>query len=578
MFRFEHPYYLMALILIFVLVASQFVVNKMQAAKLNRLAHPNLWRSLVPGFDHKLLRRRSWFWLGGMALVLFSLSNPQWGVRKEKIEIKSTDIFICQDISNSMLSEDIKPNRLERSKLWAESLIRSLASDRVGVVLFAGNAFLQSPLTTDYGAATMFIRSAHPELITTQGTSIGDAIQVCMDNFGNENEAQKVILLLTDGEDQDENAMAIARKAKEKNIGVFTIGIGTPEGGLIPILIHNASDYKRDETGKPIQTKLNAKFLQELAGAAQGKYFWINDGEAIVSILKDEIANMTKQRVAERSYSEYESYFPYFLFPGLILLLIEYLMSIRWFERLKKKNAVLAIAAGFLFLSPTVFSQSEHQLLKKADQSYTKQDFNKAEETYRRALETRPNEIIKYNLGNSIMEQNRPDEAIGYYEDATKKKDAGELNSDAWFNLGNAYFQKKEYQKSINAYKESLKRRPEDIDAKKNLVLAKKQLIKQQQQQQQNQEQNKKDQPQNQPQQQNQQQQQNNQDKKEKLSSSQQQQPPSQQGQEQQAAQQQGLTKQEADQLLQYSDREDQRVQQKLVNKKTKPNPPKKDW
>jgi tetratricopeptide (TPR) repeat protein len=234
----------------------------------------------------------------------------------------------------------------------------------------------------------------------------------------------------------------------------------------------------------------------------------------------------------------------------------------------------ILVFIGVFLLVGTEFTlaQADHQLLKNADQAYIKQDFNKAEESYRKALEKKQSETTKYNLGNAIMEQNRPDEAITYYEDATKKPNLPDLNAKAWYNLGNAYYQKKEYDKSVKAYKESLKQKPGDVDTKKNLVLAKKQLIKQQQQQQQqqqNKDQQNKDQKQDQQQQPNKDQQQQ-----------QQQQPKDKQPQDQQQnqPQDQKMTKEEAEQLLQYSEREDQRVQQKLVNKNSKKNPPKKDW
>lgn len=217
-----------------------------------------------------------------------------------------------------------------------------------------------------------------------------------------------------------------------------------------------------------------------------------------------------------------------------------------------------------VFFSPPVQGQTNHELLKKADQSYIKQDFTKAEENYRKAMEKKSSEVTKYNLGNSIMEQNRPDEAATLFEDAAKKQIDLSLKSRAWHNLGNALYQKKDYENSIKAYKESLKIVPDDLDTKKNLVLAKKQLLKQQQQQQQQQNQD--------------------QQKDKKKEDQQQQQPPSGQDQKgekekkKESSQPQQMTKEEAEQLLQYTEREDQRVQVKLRNKDNKSTSPKKDW
>ncbi len=330
MFKFEHPQYLFGLIGVVCLALAYYRIKRNRLSTLRRLSENGLWASLIPNYNETTLTRRSIVWLIGMTLLVISLSNPQWGLRKEKVEIKSTDVFIALDVSNSMLSDDLKPNRLERSKLWAESLVRSLAGDRIGIVLFAGHAFLQSPLTTDYGSATMFIRAAHPDMITRQGTNISDALITCLDNFSKEDEAQKVILLISDGEDHDLHAMESAGKAKGKNAVIYSIGAGTPEGGLIPVQINNLADYKRDETGKPVQTKLNKPFLTALAQSTSGKYYSMENGEPIILSIKADIANMTKQRIAERAYTEYESYFHYFLFLALILLVTEYLMSIKW--------------------------------------------------------------------------------------------------------------------------------------------------------------------------------------------------------------------------------------------------------
>ena len=338
MFRFEHAHFVFGLVIILGLAGLYYVLRRQRNSVLNQFASSGLWSSLIPSLDDKLNKRRIILWLSALALIVIALSNPQWGIRKEKIEIKSTDIYVALDISNSMACTDIKPNRLERAKLWTESFLRSLADDRVGMVFFAGHAFLQSPLTTDYGSSTMFARSADPTLITTQGTNISDAITTCMDNFPKNEEAQKVILLLTDGEDHDDQAMAAANKAKQQNIAIYTIGVGTAEGGLIPVRAQGMEDYKRDETGKPIQTKLNPTFLTQLAESTQGKYYSITQGDAIIESIKADVANMTKQRVAERAYSDYESYFPYFLFPAIILLVLEYLISIKWMKKYFNRN------------------------------------------------------------------------------------------------------------------------------------------------------------------------------------------------------------------------------------------------
>jgi Ca-activated chloride channel homolog len=333
MFRLEHPYYLVGLLILIPLFIGYWYQWKRAQKRLVTFASTHLWKSLVPDFAISFARRNAWLWLAGIGLIILALANPQWGIRKEKIEIKSTDIYLALDISNSMLAEDIKPNRLERTKLWAESFVRELANDRIGIVLFAGHAFLQSPLTTDYGSAALFIRSAQPDLITTQGTNISDAIATCLENFPATEDAQKVIILLSDGENHDELASNIGAQAKAKNVVIYTIGTATEQGGLIPISQQGMQDYKRDETGAPIQSKLDAAILRHIASSTRGSYHAIEAGNASILQIKSEIADMTKQRVAERAYTEYESYFIYLLIPGIICLVLEFLFTVHAFHK-----------------------------------------------------------------------------------------------------------------------------------------------------------------------------------------------------------------------------------------------------
>jgi len=366
MFKFEHPVFLYyGLGLVVLLILLEFLIKQKRLKAIGKLAWKSLWSNLIPGFDPNKLAWRSRLWLSGMTLLILAMSNPQWGIRKEKVEIKSTDIYIAMDISNSMLCEDIKPNRLERAKLWAESLIKNLASDRVGTILFAGHAFLQSPLTTDYGSATMFIRSAHPELISTQGTNLEKAISTALENFSNEKDVQRVLFILSDGEDNataEENApqaIAAAEKAKEKNVAIFTVGTGTTAGGLIPVFTpNNMEEYKRDETGKPVVTKLNMGTLQNLSRLTNGKYYSIQDGDAVLSDIKSELANMQKQRIAERTYSEFESYFQYLLVPGLSgLLLMRAVVDRPCSDLLVAPDFVFVVAAAAVVLE-VVFLQA----------------------------------------------------------------------------------------------------------------------------------------------------------------------------------------------------------------------------
>lgn len=330
MFRLEEPYHLLALILIPVLLILFLLMLYLRKQALDRLGNEELVQQLMPSHS----KVRQWLKFGFIALALlflgFSYANPQWGTKREKVKRKSSDVFIALDISRSMNVTDIAPSRLERSKKFARKLVEKLQGERVGVIIFAGNAYVHMPLTIDYSAASLFIDSANPDQILTQGTAIESAISVAELSFEEDNDQHKALIIISDGENHDEEAIAKAKKANEKGMLIFTVGAGTSEGGYVPISYGGYSDFKRDKFGDLVRSKIDEKQLTEVAEAGGGVYYNIRSGEeAVLTSLGQRIDEIEKRDFEQRMFDEHESYFWVFLIPAILFLLIEFLMSYR---------------------------------------------------------------------------------------------------------------------------------------------------------------------------------------------------------------------------------------------------------
>lgn len=335
MFRFEHPEHLYALFIIPIVVGFYLIANAQRRKALKDLGNLGLLNSLMPEASRYKHGVKLTLLTLGLSLIIIGWANPQWGTKKEKVKRKSVDVFIALDISNSMLAQDISPNRMERTKQFGQKLIESLKGDRIGTIIFAGNAYLQMPLTTDYSAAMMFIKSTNTFMAPTQGTAISDAIQVAMQSFDKENKKQKALIIITDGENHEEEALRMATQAYDAGVLIFTVGVGTPDGAPIPMFASGRNDYKRDEEGNIVKTKLNEAMLTELAEAGGGVYFNLQDSDKIIAALRERIERMEKREFEQRVFSEYKSHFQYFIGAGLLLLIIEFLLSYRKNKQLK---------------------------------------------------------------------------------------------------------------------------------------------------------------------------------------------------------------------------------------------------
>lgn len=338
MFRFEHPYLLYVLVLIPLIWILFIWQRKRRNKRLQAIIDPNIKASLVPMAS----RAKGWlkltlYSLGLVALTL-ALANPQFGSKTEEVKRKGIDLMIALDISNSMQAEDLYPNRLARAKRSIEELLRYLKSDRIGIVVFAGEAFVQLPITSDHSAAKLFLNSIESNLIATQGTDIGNSVDLCLQSFDLESPTSKAIILISDGEDHEESALNAMQQAAELGVVVHAIGMGSVEGAPIPIYQGGKRiGFRKNNAGNTIVSKLDEAMLSELAGQSGGIFVRASNSESGMAYIFDEIERMEKVEFGTKVYTDFEDRFQWALLPALLLLIVELIIpNIRslWWEKL----------------------------------------------------------------------------------------------------------------------------------------------------------------------------------------------------------------------------------------------------
>ncbi|MFK7806801.1 MAG: VWA domain-containing protein [Saprospiraceae bacterium] len=339
MFRFEYTEHLYAFAIIPLLVLAFLWMWTMRKRAMDKIGEQPLLAQLMPKFSKYKHTLKFVLLMLALSTLIVAWANPQWGTKKEKVKRKSADIFIALDISTSMVAQDIRPNRLERAKQFGIKLIEAMRGERIGIIIFAGNAYLQMPLTTDYAAATLFLKSANTEMAPTQGTAISDAIDLAEQSFQRDNKHHKALVIITDGENHDQQALERMQEANSNGLLAFTVGVGTAEGAQIPVSIGaGRMDWKRDETGNPVVTKINEDMLRQLAQAGSGSYFNLLQGEEVLADLREKLEKVEKRELEQRSFSEYESYFAYFIAFAFLLILMEFLLSYQKSKLLEGKE------------------------------------------------------------------------------------------------------------------------------------------------------------------------------------------------------------------------------------------------
>jgi Ca-activated chloride channel family protein len=410
-------------------------------------------------------------------ILVVGMANPQLGTKKEKMQGKGVDCMILLDVSNSMMAQDIQPNRSERAKLFITKLLDKLQNDRVGLIIFAGEAYVQVPLTIDYSAIKMTMPFVSPASITSQGTSIGEAVALAEETLGNKDIQNKAIVVITDGEDHEKEAEEAIASAKKKGIKTFSIGVGEEQGAPIPM---GNGENKKDEQGNEIKTAFNRKMLEELASIGNGSFYHLGQQSDIEDEVAHSIQEIEGKNFEEFFFSSYESYFYYFLIAVLLLVIIDFFMPEGTWHSLYRRQTMFLLC--MVLIGNSAFGQDQikdhkeelNKKIRQGNKNYETKNLPKAEIEYRKALQLSPkSQVANYNLGNSLYEQNKFQESKEYFAKSASLASDKMTKAKSYHNLGNALYKNNETDEAIKAYENALKLNPQDMDTKYNLALAK---------------------------------------------------------------------------------------------------------
>ncbi len=566
MFRFEDPIYLYALALIPLLAVLRFLLIRQQKKRLRKLGDKELLRQLMPDVSRFRPLVKFSLLLTALALLIVMIARPQFGTKINKEKRTGIETIIAMDISNSMLAEDVSPSRLDRSKMMVENLVDNFSNDKIGLIVFAGDAFIQLPITSDYVSAKMFLSSITPSMIATQGTDIAKAITMASNSFTQQEGVGKAIIVITDGENHEGGVVEAAQDAKDKDRRVYVLGVGSPEGAPIPT---ENGDYMKDNSGQTVMTGLNEEMCRQIAQAGGGAYIHVENNSRAQEQLDEELDKLAKKEIESTIYSDYDEQFQAVGILVLLLLIIEIcileiknplLKNVSLFKR-KKTVAVVVL----LIVASVAQAQNDRILVRQGNKQYRAGNYAEAEVSYRKAVEKNPrNAQAQYNLGNALMGQRKDSAAAVQFDNAAKLETNPIRKAQAYHNIGVLLQGQKQYGQAIEAYKESLRNNPTDDETRYNLELCKKQQKDQQNQQnQQNKdnkdnkdkdkkEQDKKDQKQDQD---------KNKDKKDQQKQNQQQQQNKQQ-----------MSKENAEQMLNAAIQEEKQTQERMKKAMQQPN------
>lgn len=485
MFRFEDPTYLYFLLLIPLLALIRFAMVKQQKRRLRKFGDRELLANLMPDVSRWRPRVKFWLLMTALALLIIMWARPQMGTRISQEKRTGIEVIIALDISNSMLAEDVAPSRLERSKMMVENLVDHFTNDKIGLVVFAGNAFVQLPITSDYVSAKMFLNSINPSLIASQGTDIAGALNTAMYSFTQQTGVGKAIIVITDGEDHEGGALEAAHEAHEKGMNVFVLGVGSTQGAPIPI---EGNDYLRDNEGNTVISALNENMCRQVAEAGSGAYIHVeNDGRA-QELLNNELDKLSKKEIASMIYSDFDEQFQAIGVLVLLLLIIEVcilerknslLKQVSLFKRSSGENLMkltLLILISQISFTTTMVAQTDRKLIRQGNKQFRKGNTEEAEVAYRKALEKNPrNPQANYNLGSALFVQRKDSAAVQQLENAAKLEMPPMRKAEVYHNIGVVCQSHQMFGEAIEAYKAALRLNPDNDKTRYNLELCKRQ-------------------------------------------------------------------------------------------------------
>ncbi|MBR4842908.1 MAG: VWA domain-containing protein [Bacteroidaceae bacterium] len=522
MFKFANPEYLYLLAVLPLLVILHIFTNIIRRRRLESFGDPSLLRQLMPEVSVTRPNLKFWLLMAAFGMGTLLLARPQFGSKQETVTRKGIETVIALDVSNSMLADDVIPNRLEKSKRIISNLVEQFRDDKTGLIVFAGDAFVQLPITSDFISAKVFLSSITPGLVARQGTDIKAAIDLATKSFTPNEGVGKAIIVITDGENHEGGAVEAAQQAAEKGYIVYVLGVGLPTGTPIPG--ERSGEFRKDKDGNVVVTRLNESMCREIAAAGGGAYFYVDNTNSAEKALQKELDQLAKADIETTVYTEYDEQFRIFAWIVLVLLVIEIFIGESrnpGLERLRLFKTVLPVV--LLIIGQGVSAQrSDRSYVRKGNKMFNDSLFIKAEENYLKAVDANP-ELYQgiFNLGNSYTAQQKPNEAIEQYGRAANRLEEAkkaliehhltegreyykvkEELAKVYHNKGVVYHVCEQYDKAVEAYKDALRNNPLDDETRYNMILAQKMLEQQQQQDQQQDQQQQDKQEQNQEEQQ----------------------------------------------------------------------------
>ena len=498
MFRFEDITYLYLLAVIPVLALLRFMMTRTQKKRLKKFGDPQLVRQLMPDVSRWRPAVKFWLLQAALALIIVMLARPQFGTRISHEKRQGIETLIAMDISNSMLAEDVTPSRLDRCKMMVENLVDNFTDDKIGLIVFAGDAFIQLPITSDYVSAKMFLADIQPSMIRTQGTDIALAIRKAQNSFTQEENIGKAIIVITDGEDHEGGAVEAAKEARKKGMRVYVLGVGSDGGSPIP---DGNGGYMKDRSGNTVMTRLNQDMCRQIAQAGGGAYIHVDNNSDAQRQLDNELAKLAKKETESTVFSEYDEQFQAVGILVLLLLIAELcilecknplLRNVRFFKGKRRYSSAMTLL--MLLTAMAANAQNDRDYIREGNRNFRSGKFAEAEVSYRKSIEKNPrNPQAAYNLGNALFAQKKDSAAVVAYESGVQLETSAIRKSMGYHNMGVVCQSHKMFSEAIEAYKNALRLNPKDDEARYNLEICKKQQKNQQNKQNQDKQDQKKD-------------------------------------------------------------------------------------
>ena len=498
MFRFEDITYLYLLAVIPVLALLRFMMTRTQKKRLKKFGDPQLVRQLMPDVSRWRPAVKFWLLQAALALIIVMLARPQFGTRISHEKRQGIETLIAMDISNSMLAEDVTPSRLDRCKMMVENLVDNFTDDKIGLIVFAGDAFIQLPITSDYVSAKMFLADIQPSMIRTQGTDIALAIRKAQNSFTQEENIGKAIIVITDGEDHEGGAVEAAKEARKKGMRVYVLGVGSDGGAPIP---DGNGGYMKDRSGNTVMTRLNQDMCRQIAQAGGGAYIHVDNNSDAQRQLDNELAKLAKKETESTVFSEYDEQFQAVGILVLLLLIAELcilecknplLRNVRFFKGKRRYSSAMTLL--MLMTAMAANAQNDRDYIREGNRNFRSGKFAEAEVSYRKSIEKNPrNPQAAYNLGNALFAQKKDSAAVVAYESGVQLETSAIRKSMGYHNMGVVCQSHKMFSWAIEAYKNALRLNPKDDEARYNLEICKKQQKNQQNKQNQDKQDQKKD-------------------------------------------------------------------------------------